>query len=362
MIALKLSPTDSVAVALDDITPGDTVSVDGQQLPATTAVPAGHKIALYPIAAGEDVIKYGWPIGHATADVAAGAWVHSHNLTTNLGANLDYIYQPTTPTQTTPPSSPLTFAGYHRANGDVGVRNDLFIVPTVGCINGTVDAIARQFEAQGIGPFTSVVVARHPHGCSQLGGDLANTRLILQDVIRHPNAGGALVVGLGCENNQLDQLREGLGEYDEQRVKFMITQDVEDEYAAAAALLQELRDAAQNDTRTETPLSQLRIGLKCGGSDGFSGITANRLLGHFSDYLIAQGGSAVLTEVPEMFGAEHLLMGRARSQVVFDDIVDMINGFKDYFRRYNQPIYENPSPGNKQGGITTLEEKSLGCT
>jgi len=326
------------------------------------AVDAGHKIAVRDIAAGDAVVKYGFPIGHATEAILAGDWIHSHNLATNLDANLAYGYEPQ-PDLPVAGQSESTFPGYLRGNGDAGLRNTLLIVPTVGCINGTAQAIARQFELThgGFGHFDGVVVADHPFGCSQLGGDLAATRAILQDIVCHPNAGGVLVVGLGCENNQLDELRDGLSWYDPSRVKFMVAQDTVDEMGEAARLLEELDAAASADKRTDVPMSKLRVGVKCGGSDGFSGLTANPLVGRFADYLVEQGGSVVLTEVPEMFGAEQVLMARAVNQTVFEQIVSMINGFKDYFRRYNQPIYDNPSPGNKQGGITTLEEKSLGA-
>jgi len=359
---IKLTPDDSVAVACVPLAPGDQATGDGVAVPVTQAVDAGHKVAVRDIAAGETVVKYGYPIGHATEAIAAGEWVHSHNLATNLDANLTYRYEPT-PIPPAVPADGGTFQGFVRANGDAGVRNTLIIVPTVGCINGSAQAIARQFEAAhgGFGNFDGIVVAEHPFGCSQLGGDLDATRTILQDIVCHPNAAGVLVMGLGCENNQLDALRAGLDGNDPARVRFMIEQQVVDEMDEAARLLEELNDAAAADKRVPVPLAKLRVGVKCGGSDGFSGLTANPLVGKFADYLVAQGGSIVLTEVPEMFGAEQVLMARATSKGVFDEIVAMINGFKDYFRRYDQPIYDNPSPGNKQGGITTLEEKSLGA-
>ncbi|MCL1841323.1 MAG: altronate dehydratase family protein [Propionibacteriaceae bacterium] len=359
MKAIIVSPHDDVAVALQDLAAGELVDVGGDTVRLVTAVPAGHKVALRDKPAGADVLKYGCPIGRATADIPRGAWVHTHNLATALASHLDYRYGGAAAPLPAPGPGRSTFAGFRRADGGVGVRNDLYIVPTVGCINGMVDRMARQFW-QGDGPFDSVIVARHPYGCSQLGGDLRATQQILRGLIRHPNAGGVLVVGLGCENNQIDQLREA--GFDDQRVKFLVAQEVDDEYAAAAALLDELREAASADVRVEVPVSALRVGLKCGGSDGFSGITANPLVGAFADELVARGGSAVLTEVPEMFGAEQLLMERARDERVFTQIVELINGFKDYFTRHGSPISENPSPGNKQGGITTLEEKSLGCT
>jgi altronate hydrolase len=180
-------------------------------------------------------------------------------------------------------------------------------------------------------------------------------------LVKHPNAGGALVLGLGCENNQIADLKQVIGEWDEERVKFLIAQEVADEVETGFEIVKELIGKMKSDKREELPLSLLKVGLKCGGSDGFSGITANPLVGVFSDWLIAQGGTAILTEVPEMFGAETILMDRACSSEVFYETVRLINNFKEYFRKFDQPVYENPSPGNKKGGITTLEEKSLGC-
>lgn len=361
--ALQLNPNDTVAVALHDLDAGAIVQVGDTTVTLREPIPRGHKIALRAVQVGENVLKYGYPIGHATTDVPVGGWIHTHNLATNLGPDLDYVYQPEQGVPG-PGTSTRTFLGYRRADGRVGVRNDLYIVPTVGCINGLLDGFSREFQAAhpDLGSFDSIIVTKHPYGCSQLGGDLETTRRILQDVAAHPNAAGVLVVGLGCENNQLDEMRAGMTGYDPNRVKFLVAQQVNDEYASALSLIEEINEAASGDHRVEVPLSELKIGLKCGGSDGFSGITANPLVGGFADYIVSQGGSAVLTEVPEMFGAEQILMGRARDKEVFERIVHLINNFKAYFRRYDQPIYENPSPGNKAGGITTLEDKSLGCT
>lgn len=365
--ALVLDPADSVAVATHPVTAGDTLTLGGHPgevmtVTAVSDVAPGHKIALADIAEGADVVKYGMPIGHTTADVRRGEWIHSHNLSTNLGPDLDYTFLPTD-RRTLPGSGEGTFMGYRRADGRVGIRNDLYIVPTVGCINALCEGILRDFtddHTEGL-PFDSTIVTRHPYGCSQLGGDLGMTQRILADIVGHPNAGGVLVIGLGCENNQMDQMRAGLGAHDPDRVRFMIAQEADDEYETGVALLEELLAAAKEDHREEVPISELKAGVKCGGSDGFSGITANPLIGRFTDWLVSHGGSVVLTEVPEMFGAETVLMSRSRDEGVFSETVDLVNGFKDYFRRYDQPIYENPSPGNKEGGITTLEEKSLGC-
>ena len=311
----------------------------------------GHKYALRDIKAGEAVIKYGNPIGIATADIKKGEHVHTHNVKTALGDKIEYTYRPFTAEAAKETSVP-TFMGYLRPDGQVGIRNDIFIVNTVGCVNKTAEKLAS---------LTGAVAFPHPFGCSQLGDDQRMTQLILRGIVNHPNAAGVLVLGLGCENNNIAVFKEVLGEYDPARVRFLVCQEVEDEIAEGVKIIEELKERASRFTRTPLPLSRLKIGLKCGGSDGYSGITANPLLGRVSDKLIAMGGTSVLTEVPEMFGAEHLLMARAESREVFDKTVKLINDFKDYYERHNQVIYENPSPGNKAGGITTLEEKSLGC-
>ena len=311
----------------------------------------GHKYALCDIAEGENIIKYGNPIGHATAPIKKGEHVHTHNVKTNLSGNLEYTFnEGYIPEKITP--TERTFLGYKRRDGRVGIRNEIWIIPTVGCVNKIAEQIA---SATGAHAFT------HPFGCSQLGEDQTVTQLILRGMVNHPNAAGVLVLGLGCENNNIDVFKGVLGEYDEERVKFLVAQEVEDEIAEGIKIVEELKAYAATFTREPMPLSSLVIGLKCGGSDGYSGITANPLVGRLSDKHIAGGGACILTEVPEMFGAEHLLMQRCESREIFERTVSLINDFKDYYARHNQVIYENPSPGNKKGGITTLEEKSLGC-
>ena len=311
----------------------------------------GHKYALTDIKKGDNIIKYGNPIGHATEDIKKGEHVHTHNVKTNLSGNLEYEYDHKV-FDIPYGEDGRTFMGYVRENGDVGIRNEVWIVNTVGCVNKIAERIAA---ATGAYHFP------HPFGCSQLGDDQAITQKILKGMVNHPNAAGVLVLGLGCENNNIDLFRTVLGEVDERRVRFLIAQEHEDEVAEGIRIVEELKEYAKTFKRTPVSVSKLRVGLKCGGSDGYSGITANPLVGRFSDKLIAAGGSCVLTEVPEMFGAEHLLMQRCESREVFDKTVSLINDFKDYYTRHNQVIYENPSPGNKKGGITTLEEKSLGC-
>lgn len=359
---IKINPADNVVVAIDPMKAGEKITVDGQDITLLSDVPAGHKIALKAFAADEHIIKYGCPIGHAREAIAQGAWVNEKNIKTNLDGLLEYTYNPVS-VKLDIPNKDLKFKGYRRKNGDVGIRNEIWIIPTVGCVNGVVNQLAEALRAETQGKGVDAIVAfPHNYGCSQLGNDHENTRKVLRDMVLHPNAGAILVVGLGCENNQPDAFREMLGDYDTERVRFMVTQKVHDEFEEGMKILRELYGIASADQREDVPLSELRVGLKCGGSDGFSGITANPLLGVFSDFLIAQGGTSVLTEVPEMFGAETQLMNRCSNVALFDKTVHLINDFKEYFIANKQPIYENPSPGNKAGGISTLEEKSLGCT
>lgn len=320
----------------------DNVSVNPQN---------GHKYAVRDIRKGEKVVKYGQPIGYATEDIPRGAHIHTHNLKTALSGKLEYNYNPEGG-NTAVTDSELCFMGYIRDDGEVGIRNDIWIVNTVGCVNKVAERLAA---------LTGAKCFSHPFGCSQLGDDQRITQSILCGMVNHPNAAGVLVLGLGCENNNIEALKSVLGHWDERRVKFLNAQDCEDELSEGVRLIEELKEYADSFSRVPIPISRLRIGLKCGGSDGFSGITANPLLGRLCDRLVSYGGSCALTEVPEMFGAEHLLMNRCKNREVFDKTVALINGFKDYYTRYGQVIYENPSPGNKEGGITTLEEKSLGC-
>ena len=355
--SIIINGADNVAVALTDLKAGE----EHEGVTLADDIVKGHKFSLCTIAEGEQIIKYGNSIACATQDIPAGTHVHTHNARTNLSENLEYTYTPV-PTELKE-VAPRTVRVYKRANGDVGIRNELWIIPTVGCVNGQAKLILETFKNRyGTSGYDGVFAYTHPYGCSQLGDDHSRTRHILQKMVRHPNAGGVLVLGLGCENNHPDAFRSSLGDYDERRVKFLVCQETEDEIGAGVALLKQIADVMQGDKREEADISCLKIGLKCGGSDGLSGITANPLVGRFSDYIVAAGGTAVLTEVPEMFGAEQILMNRAKNEDVFDKTVRLINDFKDYFRRNGQTVYENPSPGNKAGGITTLEDKSLGCT
>ncbi|EBQ8206007.1 altronate dehydratase [Salmonella enterica subsp. houtenae] len=360
---IRIHSLDNVAVALVDLAQGTPISVDSQTVTLRQDVARGHKFALRDIAMSENVIKYGLPIGHTLTDVAAGEYIHAHNTGTNLSDVDAYRYQPDFQRSPSQPAD-REVQIYRRASGDVGVRNELWILPTVGCVNGIARQIQKRFlqESDGAEGTDGVFLFSHTYGCSQLGDDHINTRTMLQNMVRHPNAGAVLVVGLGCENNQVDVFRDTLGEFDPERVHFMVCQHQDDEVEAGVEHLHQLYSVMRHDRRVPGKLSELKFGLECGGSDGLSGITANPMLGRFSDYVIANGGTTVLTEVPEMFGAERLLMSRCRDKETFSKLVTMVNDFKQYFIAHNQPIYENPSPGNKAGGITTLEDKSLGYT
>ena len=356
-VSLKIQANDNVAVALRDLAVGELV----ENVIIKEAIATGHKFALQDIAQNTNVLKYGYPIGHATAPITAGSWVHTHNLATNLDKQLAYTYQPQQLENKT--LDMVSFMGYPRANGQVGVRNELWIIPTVGCVNQSARLIAEQInqEYAHLANFDGAVPLIHPYGCSQLGEDHLRTRKILANLAKHPNAGGVLILGLGCENNTIAEFKQELQADQPENLSFLVAQEVEDEISSGLELARQLVAKMLGQQRTACPISKLTIGLKCGGSDAFSGITANPLVGAVSDQHIARGGATILTEVPEMFGAEQLLMARAKDEVIFAKTVDLINNFKAYYEQHQQPIYENPSPGNKAGGISTLEEKSLGC-
>ncbi len=364
---LQIHPEDNVVVCLEELKKGESIELsDGRTVEALEDVPAGHKLAVKEVANGENIIKYGYAIGHATEDINIGRWVHTHDIRTNLEGILEYRYDPDTEDikkkESMMATRKGTFKGFVRKDGRVGIRNEIWIIPTVGCVNNIATALAKEANKFLSGSIDEVVAFTHNYGCSQTGDDQEHTRVILSDLIHHPNAGGVLVLGLGCENSNIDVLMPYIGEYDHDRVKFLVCQQSDDEMEDGLNLLKELMEAASGDVRQDCDLSKLIIGLKCGGSDGFSGITANPLVGRISDRIIEYGGTSILTEVPEMFGAETILMNRCKDEKTFTDTVNMINGFKEYFTKQGEPIYENPSPGNKAGGITTLEDKSLGCT
>jgi len=352
---IRIHPKDNVVVALHAVPAGTAY----EGVTAKTDIPQGHKMAIRPIGENEPVVKYGFSIGHATAPIAAGEWAHTHNVATNLSGEMEYTYHPNIQFPT--PVTPGSFRGYRRPDGRVGVRNEIWIIPTVGCVNDVAKALVRENQDLVTGSIDGLYTFTHPFGCSQTGADHAQTRKLLAALTRHPNAGAVLVLSLGCENLTHEQFLTELGDYDPDRVKFLTCQEVPDELEAGRALLKECAAYAGQFQREDIPASELVVGMKCGGSDGLSGITANPTVGRFSDLLVAQGGSTVLTEVPEMFGAEGFLMDRCQNEEVFHKAVNMINGFKAYFIRHNEVVYDNPSPGNKQGGITTLEDKSCGC-
>lgn len=357
---IKIHEADNVAIAITGLAKGETAVYQGVSYTALDDIPVNHKIALQDFQQGDTVIKYGNGIGVVTKDIRKGEWVHSHNMKTGLEGKLEYVYQPVQGIGKKE-GKPETFQGYLRENGDVGIRNEIWVIPTVSCVNRTVQRLAA-CAAEKYGQMCDGIYA-YPHnsGCSQLGTDHETTQKILSSIIRHPNAGGVLVVSLGCENNNLAEFRPVLGEVDESRIKFMICQEEEDELEKGLELIGEIAETVSKDTRSEVPVSKLKIGFKCGGSDALSGVTANPLCGQVANRVVEQGGTGILTEVPEMFGAETILMNRADSEETFEKIVNLINAFKQYYIDYDQPIYENPAPGNKAGGITTLEEKSLGC-
>lgn len=356
---IKIHPGDNVAVALKPLSSGAVLNVDGNSVTLLEEIPQGHKFSLTDLSAGASVIKYGNAIGITREDIKAGAWIHTHNLKTGLGDLLTYTYNKQE--VAIEPTEERFFQGYRRPDGKVGVRNEIWIIPTVGCVNNIATALERMSKKYVSGTIDEVAAFPHPYGCSQMGDDQEYTRTILADLINHPNAGGVLVLGLGCENSSVAELKKYIGEYDDRRVKFLIAQESEDEMADAMELIGQLAEYAAAFQREPISCKELVIGMKCGGSDGLSGITANPTVGAFSDMLVSKGGTTILTEVPEMFGAETLLMNRCQDEETFHKTVDLINDFKNYFTSHNQTIYENPSPGNKKGGISTLEDKSLGC-
>ncbi len=357
---VRITPRDMVAVALKPLKAGDTVSFGDGEITLADDLPMGHKAALRVIRKGEAVIKYGYPIGEATQDIPAGAHVHTHNLHTLLSGEKEYEWHPSFPEQET--VKPAVFQGYQRKYGRPGIRNELWILPTVGCVNDIAGSLAHRAQKLAGGSVEGVHAFSHPYGCSQMGEDQENTRKILAALAKHPNAGGVLLLGLGCENSGIEQIRPYLGKHDASRLRFLVCQECEDELEEGMKLLEELAANMREDRRTACSADQLVVGMKCGGSDGLSGITANPAIGVFSDRLTAMGGTTILTEVPEMFGAETILMDRCESMELFGKTVRLINDFKAYFESYHMPVYENPSPGNKAGGISTLEDKALGCT
>jgi altronate hydrolase len=358
----KIHDNDNVVVAVEKLTAGEKILSKGIEITLTEEVNKGHKIAIDNIKAGEKIIKYGHVIGHAIRDIKQGEWVHTHNLKTDLSDLVEYQYNPVKYNNIKNTKEAPAFSGYKRMNGKAGTRNEIWIINTVGCVNTSAERIAKianeKFKSEN---FDGVFSFSHPYGCSQLGDDLRNTQKILAGLINNPNAGGALILGLGCENNQVSSLLSSIGNTDSERIRSFNSQDVGDEIETGINKIEELFEIVKNDKREELPISELVIGVKCGGSDGFSGITANALVGRITDIMTSYGGTVLLTEVPEMFGAEQQLMNRAKDKDTYNKIVFMINDFKKYFTGHNQPVYENPSPGNKEGGLTTLEEKSLGA-
>jgi altronate hydrolase len=359
--ALRVDPRDGVATLLDDALAGETVTIGDGMLVLTADVARGHKVALAPIAAGDPVVKYGFPIGTATHPIAPGAHVHSHNLKTGLEGTLAYRFDPVDiASEPSASAATSTFEGYVRADGSVGTRNEIWILSTVGCVARTAERIAAKAATLVGDSVDGIHAITHPHGCSQLGQDLAGTRTIMASLACHPNAGGVLIVGLGCEENQIKALLATIPPSRHGMIRTLTTQASGDEIAEGCALVAELAALATTQ-RQRVGLDKLVLGVKCGGSDGLSGLTANPLVGRMSDRVTSAGGRVLVTEIPEIFGAEQMLMNRAASEPVFDRIVEVVNDFKRYFLDHGETVSENPSPGNVVGGITTLEEKSLGA-
>jgi len=355
-----INQSDTVGVALKTLKKGEIITINNDTIQLKEDIMQGHKFSLVEIREKENIVKYGHVIGHASIDIKKGYQVHTHNMKTNLSDALSYEYQPVMPTLKQSETS--YFMGYQRENGAVGVRNEIWLIPTVGCMNSVVkeiESLSKKYIKEGL---EDIIAFNHPYGCSQMGDDQENTQLILADLIQHPNAGAVIVMGLGCENSNIEEIKRHLPSYNEERVKFLVAQEVEDEVEACLDLIKELVEISCKDQRQKVSVEKLKIGLKCGGSDGLSGITANPVVGVFSDLLVSKGGTTILTEVPEMFGAETILMNRCETVELFGKTVELINDFKEYFIQHKQTIYENPSPGNKEGGISTLEDKSLGCT
>jgi altronate hydrolase len=356
---IRINPKDNVVVALHPVRTGEALSYQGGVVTPLEDIPQGHKIAIKPVTRGENIIKYGLAIGHASQDIAAGQWVHTHNMSTNLSGEVEYTYHPAYPQISS--VEPEKFMGFKRLDGSTATRNEIWVIPTVGCVNEVARAMVENSQDLIHGSVEGVYCFPHPFGCSQTGNDHIQTRKLLVALSRHPNAAGVLFLSLGCENCTHQQVLDELGDFDHDRVRFLTCQDVADEQAEGRKIIGELIDYAAQFKRTPISVNELVVGMKCGGSDGLSGITANPTIGRVSDMVVARGGSSVLTEVPEMFGAESFLLGRCVDQNVFDKASDMLNGFKNYFLNHGEVVYDNPSPGNKAGGITTLEDKSCGC-
>jgi len=358
---IQVHNKDNVAVALEDLTKGSTITIDNTDVVLNEDVGRGHKISLTSLKSGQEIFKYGYSIGYTTCDTFAGDWIHTHNLKTLLSDDDKFSYNPANHALPHDNEQMPTFMGYPRTNGLVGIRNELWIINSVGCVNHLAQALVRRCKAQFNDCADDFLAVTHPFGCSQLGDDLAQTKQLLASLASNPNAGAVLFLGLGCENNQLSALIAELPSEMNGRVSYFNAQEVDDEEVEGMAHIEKLLATMADDKRVACPVSQLTLAMKCGGSDGLSGLTANPLLGRISEKMASYGATVILTETPEMFGAEQVLMNNAANEGIFEKIVDLVDGFKQYFVDNNQPVYENPSPGNKAGGLTTLEDKSLGA-
>lgn len=362
MSAIKLYPQDTVALATSELKKGQTVTVDGETITLLDDIPNAHKIALKDFETGEAVRKYDNIIGYASKPIKKGEWIHSHNEVTGLGKSKEYTYD-FNPISIFPGESDKTFMGYDRADGGAGIRNHLAIISTVFCANGPLRKLARMAEAKypATENFDGIIAFDQEFGCSQTGKDLVTTCKIIAGIAKNANFGGVLLVSNGCEMAIPSVLEQYMGDYDKKRIRTLTLQEVEDEFTAGMELIDEIMEEMKDDKRTPININRLHIAMNCGGSDGYSGITANTLLGTLCDTLVKEGAIMNMTEVPEMMGAEHILMNRAADKSIFDDIVKMMYDYDAYFARYGEKAADNPTQGNKAGGLTTLEEKSLGC-
>jgi altronate hydrolase len=363
--AIHLHPTDNVAVARVPIPAGTSLRIDG--LPVTTmdAIPAGHKVALWDIQPGEVVERYGQVIGRAKQAIQAGRHIHTHNLAFEE-LQLEYEFPVgDTPVPTARPDAP-TFLGYQREDGRVGTRNYIAVVAASNCAAHTAEQIARSYEGETMPPNVDGVVAfPHGEGCAHAaeGPDIDQLRRTLGGVLIHPNVSGAVILGLGCETNQIDHYL-GVGGPRSTRLAGLTLQSSGGTRGAIEAARRQIArflEQASAEERTPAPASKIVLGLNCGGSDSFSGITANPALGFCSDLLAELGGTPVLAETTEIFGAEHLLVKRARNREVAEKLLDCIRKYKVYLNRFAGSFDDNPSPGNKEGGLTNILEKSLGA-
>jgi len=361
--AIHLHPTDNVAIARVQLGAGTELRVAGQRLEVKEAISAGHKIALVAIPQGAVVLRYGQVIGRARQPIERGRHVHTHNLAFEE-LHFDYEY-PSGETPLPARRASPTFLGYPREDGSVGTRNYIAVVAASNCAAHTAEMIARSFDGESLpANIDGVVAFPHGEGCGHtIGPDTAQLRRTLAGVLAHPNVSAAVILGLGCEVNQIEHYL-GPNAPRTSRLVGMTLQSsggTRGAVTAARAEIARLMEQCSAEQRKEVPASGIVLGLNCGGSDSFSGITANPALGVCSDMLAELGATAVLAETTEIFGAEHLLVRRARNRQVAEKLLSFVQGYKQYLTRFAGSFDDNPSPGNKEGGLTNIIEKSLGA-